>query len=128
MAWIGQGSLQLDEESLEADPQLQRRLAVAAGVKVGTGAEQQRLAGVELLAAAEDGGDPFLWAQILLAPLALGAETRPDVDPSSLAEAPVGGLFAAGVAKQHSLRSLRGELHPGAGIGGADGLGVQRPV
>ena len=44
---------QLGQQSLEADSELQRRLAVAAGVEVGTSAQQQGLAGVDLLAASE---------------------------------------------------------------------------
>ena len=61
-------SPQLGEQRLEPDPQLQRRLALAAGVEVGAGAQQQGLADVEPLAAAEHRGDPFLRAQSLLAP------------------------------------------------------------
>ena len=71
---------ELGEQRLDADPQLQGRLAVAAGVEVGAGAEQQRLAGVEALAAAQDGGDPFLRAQLLLAAAAArgpGRRRRP---------------------------------------------------
>ena len=71
---------ELDQQRLEADPQLQRRLAVAAGVEVGAGAQQQRLAGVDLLAAAEHGGDPLLRAQLLLAAPAARAAGGADVD------------------------------------------------
>ena len=69
-SWPGSldGALQLDQQRLEADPQLQGRLALAAGVEVGAGAQQQGLAGVEPLAAAQDCRDPFLRAQLLLAP------------------------------------------------------------
>ena len=69
-AWPGssRAAAQLGEQRFDADPQLQRRLAVAAGVEVGAGAQQQRLAGVEPLAAAEHRGDPLLRAQLLLAP------------------------------------------------------------
>ena len=57
--------LELDQQRLEPDPQLQRRLAMAAGVEVGAGAQQQRLAGVDPLAAAEHRGDPLLRPQLL---------------------------------------------------------------
>ena len=71
-AWpgIGEGAGKLDEERLEADPQLQGRLAGPAGVEVGPRAQQQRLAGVDPLAAAEHGGDPLLRPQLLGAPAA----------------------------------------------------------
>ena len=59
--------VELGEQRLEADPQLQRRLALAAGVEVGAGAQQQRLAGVEPLAAAQHRRHPFLRLQILFA-------------------------------------------------------------
>ena len=43
---VGRGErLALGEQRLEPDPQLQRRLARAAGVEVGAGADQQQLAG-----------------------------------------------------------------------------------
>ena len=66
-SWPGvlDGAPQLGEQRLEADPQLQRRLAGAAGVEVGAGAQQHRLAGVDLLPPAEHGGDPLLRAQVV---------------------------------------------------------------
>ena len=67
VAGVGNGVLELGQQRLEADPQLQRRLALAAGVEVGTGAQQQGLAGVDLFAAAEHRRHPFLRAQVFFA-------------------------------------------------------------
>ena len=77
MAGVREGALQLDQQRLQPDSQLQRRLAVAAGVEVGAGAQQERLAGVEPLATAEHGGDPFLRAQVFLAPPAARGAAGP---------------------------------------------------
>ena len=81
-SWPGSasGAAQLDQQRLEADPQLQRRLAVAAGVEVGAGAQQQRLAGVDPLAAAEHRRHPLLRAQLLCAPPPARGAGGPDVD------------------------------------------------
>ena len=75
VAGVREGALELDEQRLEADPQLQRRLAHAPGVEVGAGAQQQGLAGVDPLAAAEHRRDPLLRAQ-LLARAGAGARRR----------------------------------------------------
>jgi hypothetical protein len=64
---IGKRPLQLYQQRLQAHPQLQGGLAVAAGVEVGAGAEEKGLAGIRLLAAAEDRRHPFLRAQLFLA-------------------------------------------------------------
>ncbi|MGN6663591.1 MAG: hypothetical protein ACTHK6_05225 [Solirubrobacterales bacterium] len=125
---VRERSLQLDQQRLGAHPQLQRRLAVAAGVEVGTRPQQQGLAGVEPLAAAEDGGDPFLGAQLFLAPSPSGPPPRPDIDLACFGEAAVGGLLAAAVADQDPLRPGGGELGAAAGIGRGDRLRVQRSV
>ena len=100
VAGVDEGVLELDQERLEADPQLQRRLAVAAGVKVGAGAEQQRLAGVDLLAAAEHRGDPLLGAELLLAPFAARGRGA-DVDVTGQREAARGDLVAAADPDPH---------------------------
>ena len=68
VAGVGEGAVELDEQRLEAYAELQGGLAGAAGVEVGAGAEDQGLAGVELLAAAEHRGDALLGAQLLVAP------------------------------------------------------------
>lgn len=67
VAGVGNCSLQLDQQRLEADPQLQCRLAVTAGVEVGSGAQQQRLADVCAFAAAEHRRDPFLGSEVFFA-------------------------------------------------------------
>lgn len=67
VAGVAEGSAQLGQQGLKADAELQRRLAIAIGVQVGTGAQEERLTGIEALAAAEHGGDALLGAQLLVA-------------------------------------------------------------
>jgi hypothetical protein len=127
VAGVGEGALELGQQGLEPDPQLQGGLAVAAGVEVGPGAEEEGLAGVEPLAAAENSGDSFLRAQLLLAPAAArGAEA--DVDRAGVAEAAGCDLLAAAVADQNPLGSLGAQLAVGAGRRSRDSLRVQGPV
>ncbi len=127
MAGIRQRSLQLDQERLETDAQLQGRLAVAAGVEVGAGAEEEGLAGVGLLAAAEDGRHSFLRAQLFFAASpARGAGG--DVDLAGIAEAACGRLFAAAETDQDPLRPLGGKLGAGGGVGAGERLRVQGAV
>ena len=121
MARVGDGAAQLDEERLEADPQLQRRLAGAAGVEVGAGAQQQRLAGVDPLAAAEHRRDPLLRPQLLLALAPRARRGRPRTSTSRAAVKRAGGdLLAAAVADPDRDRALRRQF-------GADGVGGRRP-
>ena len=116
-SWAGSvdGADQLGQQRLEADPQLQRRLAVAAGVEVGPGAQQQRLAGVDPLAPAEDRGGPLLGAQLFGAPASPRGAGRPDVDLPRRGEAPGRDLVAAAVADPHRHRPLRGSARARAG-------------
>jgi len=124
---VGKRTLQLDQQRLQAHPQLQRRLAVPARVEVGAGAEQEGLAGVSAFAAAEDRRDPFLRAQLLLAAApARGAGA--DVDLAGVAEAPDRGLFAAAEADQDPLGALGRELGPGRRVGAGERLRVQGAV
>lgn len=127
MPGVAEGTAQLYQERLEPHPQLQRRLAVAASVEVGAGAEEKGLAGVELLAAAEDRRDPFLRAQLLLAATTAGGAGS-DLDGSGIAEAAGRDLLAAAVADQDPLGSLGAQLAVGAGCRGRDPLRVQSPV
>jgi len=124
---IGELVVELDQQSLEADPQLQRPLALAAGVEIGAGAQQQRLAGVEALLAAEHRGDPFLRSQVFLAPPSFRGLAGPDVDLAGGAEAAAGGLFAAAEADPHRHGALGRELVD-VGVGARDRLGVQGAV
>ena len=86
----------LGQQRLQPDPELQRRLARPLAVEVGAGAQQQRLAGVGGLAAAEHGGDPLLRAQRLGAAARAGRRAG-----RSIASAPaaVGDLVAGAVAE-----------------------------
>ena len=117
MPGVGERAVELDQERLEADPQLQGRLAVAAGVEVGAGAQQQRLAGVDPLAPAEHGGDPLLRPQLLGARRAARGAGRPDVDVAGRRVAAGGDLFAAAVADPHRDRA-RGGQFADVGVGG----------
>jgi hypothetical protein len=102
---VGERSLQLDQQRLEADPQLQRRLAVAAGVDVGAGSQQQGLADVSLFAAAEDRGHPFLGSQLFLtAPSARRAWG--DLHLAGVAKTAHRGFLAASVAEEDPLGCL----------------------
>ena len=85
-SWPGSLSApcELDQQRLEADAELQRGLAVAARVEVGAGAEEQGLAGVELLAAAEDGGQSLLRAQLFVALAAAGGRAEARSRPGAL--------------------------------------------
>jgi len=78
---IAERAFELDQQCLEADAELQRGLAIAAAVEVGAGAEEQGLAGVELLAAAEHGGEPLLGPQLFVALPASGDRAEAGVDP-----------------------------------------------
>ncbi len=127
MAGIGDGACELDQERLEADPQLQGGLAVAAGVEVGAGAQQQRLAGVDLLAAAEDRRDPFLGRSSSSRRRRLRGAGA-DVDPAGVAEAAGGDLLAAAVADRDPLGVLGGKFIARVGVAGGDRLGVEGPV
>ena len=118
---------ELGEQGLESDPQLQRRLAAAAGVEVGAGAEQEGLAGVDPLAAAQHPGDPFLGAQVFLATFAPRCAGRLDVDLAGLAVGSLGGLLAAAVADPHGDRPLRRQGR-GEGVGGGHRVGVEGVV
>lgn len=127
MPGVAEGTAQLDQQRLEPHPQLQRRLAVATGVEVGAGPEKEGLAGVELLAAAEDSRDPFLRAQLLLAAAtARGAGSHLDV--TGVAETAGRDLLAAAVADQDPHGCLGAELAVGSRCGGRDSLRVQGPV
>ena len=119
--------MELDQQGLEADPQLQCRLALATGVEVGPGAQQQRLTGIQLRLAPENGGDAFLRAQIFLAPAPLRGAAGPDVDLAGGTEASAGGLFAAAEADTHRHGALGRQLVE-VGIGTGDRLGVEGPV
>jgi len=107
---VGEGAVELDQQRLEPDAQLQRRLATAAGVEVGAGAQDKRLAGVELLAPAEHRGDSFLWAQVLLPLAAARAGASACGDVTCLGEAPGGDLGAAAVADSDRHGVLAAEL------------------
>lgn len=127
VARIGELVVELDQQGLEADPQLQRRLALAAGVEVGAGAQQQRLAGVQAFLPAEYRGDPFLRAQVFLTPPPFRGAAGPDVDLAGSAETPAGGLFAAAVADSHRHGALGRQLVD-VGIGARDRVGVEGAV
>ena len=72
-SWSGAASASRSASSASsADADLQRRLARAAGVEVGAGADHEQLAGGHRGAAAEHLGDPLLRAQELGAAAALG--------------------------------------------------------
>ena len=116
VAGVGERARQLDQQRLEADPQLQRRLAVAAGVEVGAGAQQQRLAGVDPLAAAEHRGDPLLRPQLLVRAGGAARRRRPRTSTSRAAREAAGGdLLAAAVADPHRDRALGRQLAARAG-------------
>ena len=108
------GAGQLDQQRLEADPQLQGGLAGAAGVEVGAGSQQQRLAGVDLLSAAEHGGDPLLRAQLLLAPRRREVPAARTSMSRAADEATGRDLFAAAVADPHRAPRAPGSA-PGRG-------------
>ena len=65
--------LALGQQGLEADADLKRRLAHAARVEVGAGADQQQLARGDRGLAAQHLGDPFLRPQELAAAAALAS-------------------------------------------------------
>ena len=94
------------------------------------GREQQGLAGVDPLAAAEHGGDPFLGAQILLAPAPARGAAGPDVDLARDGEAAVGDLLAARRSRSAPRPPAPAQLV--AGVGGGDGVHVRarlsRPI
>ena len=76
----------LRQERLEADAELKRGLSRALAVHVGSRAQQERLAGIRSLAAAEVGRHPFLWAHRLRAiarPGAGGTSTASVQRPSA---------------------------------------------
>ena len=124
---IGDGAVELDQERLERDPQLQRRLTMAPGVEVGAGAQQQRLAGVDPFAAAEHRRDPLLRAQLLGALLAARCAGGPDVGVTGARVAADRHLLARSVADPHSV-GVRGGQRAEMRVGGGGALGEQRPV
>jgi hypothetical protein len=128
VARIVEGVLHLDQQRLQSDPQLQGGLAVAAGVEVGPGAQQEGLAGVGLFAAAEHGSDPFLGPQLLFAALPSRGGAGAGVDLTRPAEASGRGFLAAGVADQDPLGPLRGQAAARARVGAGQGLCVQSAV
>ena len=67
MVGVRGGALQLRQQRLEANPQLQGRLAGPIRIEVGTGPQQQGLAGVDPLAPAQHRCHPFLRSQVFLA-------------------------------------------------------------
>ena len=103
MARIGEGAAQLDQQRLQTDPELERGLAAAAAVEVGSRPQEQRLAGVDPLAPAEHRGDPLLRAQVCAAPPP--ASRRATSIAAGLVTA-VGDLVAAAEADPHHDRLL----------------------
>jgi hypothetical protein len=122
---VSERALQLDQQRIEGDAELQGRLPHASRVEIGTGAEQQRLADIEVLAAAEHGRHPALRAQ-LVGPLSpSGTLSRTDLDVVCLAEAPRCDLLAAAISDSDRHRLPRTRF-PDVWIGARHRLGVQR--
>ena len=127
VAGVVGAAAQLGQQRFETGAQLQGRLAVAAGVEVGAGAQQQRLAGVEPFAAAEHRGEALLRAQLLLAPPPRRAAAGRDGDLAGDGEAAGGDLLAAAEADPARDRALGGERRQRR-VGGGDGVGVEGAV
>lgn len=127
VARVREGAAQLDQEGLEADAELQGCLAIALAVQVGTGAQEQRLAGVEALASSQYGSKALLWAHLLVALAAARLRPKSGVDPPCFREESVRQLLAATEADSHrhcSGRRHRLRMRVGAG----DRLGMQSAI
>jgi hypothetical protein len=127
VAWVGKCVFQLDQQCLQAHPQLQRRLAVAAGVEVGAGAEEEGLAGIRRFATAEHRRDPFLGPQLFFAAAPAGGAGA-GIDLAGLAEFAGSSLLTAAVADQDALSPLGGKLAAGMRIGAGERLRVEGAV
>ena len=113
----------LRDQCLDRDTRLQRGLAAAAGVEVGTRAQHELLGDQRLLAAPEQGREALLGRLHR----ALDAGGRRPRQLERLAKAPVGHRRAAPVAEPDHERALgRHVAHVRIGRGGS--LGAQRPV
>src|SRR4051794_32425125 len=95
---VGEGAAELDQQRLQPDSKLERGLAPAAAVEVGTRPQDEGLRGVDPLASPEYGRDALLRAQVLIpAPSHAAAH----VDSPRHLEASVGDLVAAAVADSY---------------------------
>src|ERR1044072_3114645 len=107
MSRVRDAPLQLHEQRLEANPELQRGLTSSTGVEVGPGTQDQDLASVELLAPAQQGGNPFLRREFFLSLAPARGAAGPDVDLAGSREATVSEVLAVAEADPYGHRSLR---------------------